>query len=105
MVVNEPVELVHKLLKLCRDNELSNKQRKMLFDIVNNSDRTYRQKERFIKYYNLDSNSQKKYNLTQLGKEYGCTCEAIKGSLHSVIVYTLLDSKITEKLIDILNEK
>lgn len=102
MNIDERIDIVHNMLDLCRDEKLSINQRKKILEIVINSDRTQKQKERFIKYYYLDVNSKNKYNFAKLGRENSCSGVAIKESLQSVITKTLLNEKITKLLVEIL---
>lgn len=96
--------IVTTILELAQKNKLSINQKQKFYRIIINSDRTNIQKDRFIKYYNLDVNNNESYNYTRLAKEYGRTREAIKQSLESVIIYTLLKDENIKKFKEILKE-
>ena len=104
MIYEEKKEIVEAILNLAHKNMLSINQKNKLYDIVNTSTRTPIQKDRFIKYYHLDTNNNNKYNYTILAKEYNRTREAIKQSLHSVVIYTLLKDENIQILKKMLEE-
>lgn len=89
---NAKRDIITRVLELAKNNQLSLKYKCMLFDMIKNSNRTEKQKERFIKFYNLDITKDQNYTLTTLAKEYGCKSSAIRFSLFSVITYTLLNN-------------
>ena len=91
MKPREKVEIVDKTLDIARANQLSNKQKNILFEMINNSDKTEKQKDRFIKYYNLDINQEQIYTYTTLAKEYGCTSSSIKPSFYGIRQFLLKD--------------
>ena len=97
-------DIITKILELSKNNHLSIKHKRTLFNMIKNSNRTEKQKSRFIKFYNLDINNQYDYTLTSLSRECGCRVSAIKFSLMSVITYTLLNNdenmKILQNIID-----
>ena len=101
MNIEERQIMIYDILKLCKEDKLSNIQKQKLFDIVIQSNRTNKQKERFIKFYNLDINLKKQYSYTELAKENKCNIGAIKNSLQSVITHTLLHGKSID-LVDFL---
>lgn len=88
--LNSKQVIITKILEMAKNNQLSVRQKQTLLQIVNNSPRTEKQKNRFIKFYNLDMSKDQNYTLTTLAKECGCKSSAIKYSLSSVITYTLL---------------
>lgn len=104
MIYEEKKSIVDTILHLAQKNMLSINQKNELYNMVKNSDRTLIQKDRFIKYYHLDINNDKKYNYTILAKEYNRTREAIKHSLHSVVIYTLLTDENIQILKKLLEE-
>lgn len=88
---NTKRNIITKLLQSAKENKLNIEQKQMLFNIINNSDRTEKQKSRFIKFYNLDITNKHNYTLTTLANECDCKSSAIRFSLSSVITYTLLN--------------
>ncbi len=103
MKPREKVEIVDKILEKARANQLSEKQRKILFEMINNSNKTDKQKSRFTKYYNLDVNQgQQIYNYTTLAKELGCSPSSIPSSCYGVRQFLLKNENIEllKKLIE-----
>lgn len=89
---NTKRSIITQILQMAKENQLHIEQKKMLFKMINDSDRTEKQKSRFIKFYNLDITKEQNYTLTTLAKECGCKSAAIRFSLSSVITYTLLNN-------------
>jgi len=84
MKPREKVFILDKVLEMARKNQLSNEQRNILFEIINNSNKTEKQKERFTKYYNLDIKHKQNYNYSTLAKELGCSPSSIPASFYGV---------------------
>lgn len=84
--------IISQILEKAKKNQLPIEQKQILFEMINNSNRTEKQKNRFIKFYNLDTANDQNYSRTTLAREYGCTASAIRFSLYSVITYTLLNN-------------
>lgn len=64
---------------------VSEEKKQLLYELVISLDNaTKLQKERFILFYNLDSKSNLKYNLSSLGREQNCSGSAIKYSISRI---------------------
>lgn len=98
MTHEEKRPILTQILNMAKKNQLSAEQKNIIFDIIMNSDRTEKQKDRYIKFYNLDINNPCNYNLTTLAKECGCKPAAIKFALQSVNIHTLLHDENIEIL-------
>ena len=87
---------VHNFLNHIRENKITEKQRILLIDFINDLENsTEKQKRRFLMYYNLISNSSKILNYSDIGKIEKCSAIAIKTSVISIIskLICLKDSK------------
>lgn len=85
MKFNERVEIVEKILDLLKHNKINRNQKEQIYNIVMNiNNKTDKQKDRFTKFYNLQSLQEKHYTLSEIAKQYGCTISAIKYSIISV---------------------
>lgn len=102
MKPREKVEIVEKVLEMARKNQLSKKQKRILSEMINNFDKTEKQKDRFIKYYNLDINQEQIYNYITLAKESDCSPSAISNSCWSIRRFLLKDenAKLLKKVIE-----
>lgn len=94
MKPREKVEIVDKILDMARANQLSKEQKKILFEMINNSNKTEKQKDRFIKYYNLDINQEQIYNYTTLARELGCSPSSIPSSCYGVRQFLLKNENV-----------
>lgn len=94
MKPREKVTIVDKILDIARANQLTNKQRHILFEMINSSDKTEKQKDRFIKFYNLNINQKQIYTYATLAKEYDCTPASIPSSFDGVRRFLLKDENI-----------
>ena len=86
--------IVNTVLELVKNNHLSLEEKERIFNIVIFSKSSDLQKERFIKFYNLDVTHEQRYNYTTLAEFYGCTSYAIKQSLVCVIRRFIKDDHI-----------
>lgn len=76
--------LVNEVLELAKQDKLNNQQKKQLHDIVMDISGTDTQKQRFLLFYNLEEQQDKKYRWCDLQKRYNCTYNAIKSSVNRI---------------------
>ena len=76
--------LVNEVLELAKQDKLNNQQKKQLHDIVMDISGTDTQKQRFLLFYNLEEQQDKKYRWCDLQKRYICTYNAIKSSVNRI---------------------
>ena len=85
MEYEEKRVVIYELLELIKSKEIYKYQKESVYDIVMNlPNKTIKQKERFIRLYNLDSNIKQQYTLTTLANESKCTPNAIRTSVVSI---------------------
>ncbi|HJJ09827.1 MAG TPA: hypothetical protein OIM50_06010 [Clostridiaceae bacterium] len=85
MLDEDYANIVHTLLDFAKRNILDFKQKDNFFKVVMSlKEKTQKQKERFIMFYNLDKNNNEEYTLSKLAKYNNCTSSAVKFSITSV---------------------
>ena len=82
---NERVEIVERVIDLLKHNKINQNQKEQVYNIVMNiNNKTDKQKDRFTKFYNLQSLQEKHYTLSEIAKQYGCSISAINYSIISI---------------------
>ena len=76
-------KIVNELLLLAKNNLLNDEEKKKVIDIINSfKQKTDKQIERFILYYNL--NDDRNYNFSELAKIYNCSLSSIRTSVNKI---------------------
>ena len=76
-------KIVNELLLLAKNNLLNDEEKKKVIDIINCfKQKTDKQIERFILYYNL--NDDRNYNFSELAKIYNCSPSSIRTSVNKI---------------------
>ena len=80
---NNRRKIVNELLLLAKNNLLNDEEKKKVIDIINSfKQKTDKQIERFILYYNL--NDDRNYNFCELAKIYNCSLSSIRTSVNKI---------------------
>lgn len=75
--------LIDKLLELMKESEFSYNHKEKIRTIIDNEKTATKiEKERFKMYYGL--NMDKKVNITQIAKQYGCSYSAVRFSITNI---------------------
>ena len=80
---NNRRKIVNELLLLAKNNLLNDEEKEKVIDIINSfKQKTDKQIERFILYYNL--NDDRNYNFCELAKIYNCSVSSIRTSVNKI---------------------
>lgn len=93
----EKRETAFKIMEILKAGNLNDYQKKQIYDIVMSlGSKTIKQKDRFVKLYNLDPTKNQKYTKASLAREYQCTSSAITSSIISVqgSLFRIPDDKV-----------
>lgn len=83
MIEEDKSILIDELLELMKKSKFSNIHKEKIREIIDNEKTSTKiEKERFKMYYGL--NTDKKINITQIAKKYGCTYSAVRCSIINI---------------------
>lgn len=106
MELDERSDMVYELLELLKDNKLNDSQKNKIHEIVKNfTNRTEKQKERFLRFYNLIEGENKNYRLCDMALFYNCTPGCIRTAIARIrhnLIYA--DEKDLASMKNILDE-
>lgn len=78
-------KITDKLIELMNESKLNKDQKQKIYIVVKNLKKTTDiQKDRFISFYGLGKNSDKRQTLVEIAEKYNCSTVAIRHSVVSV---------------------
>ena len=106
MEYEERATIIYELIDLLKANKLDEAQKDIIRDLVKKLDnRTEKQKERFLMFYNLKEGENKNNRLCDIAKFYNCSSACIRTSISRIRVGLIYTSEERIKIIeDILKE-
>ena len=90
------LKIINELLLLAKNDLLNDEEKKKVLNIINSfKQRSDKQIERFILYYNLNDDGN--YNYSKLAKKYNCSLSSIRTSVNKICskLFFLKDERLT----------
>ena len=90
--------IIQSIIKILKENKLSDTHKKYFYEIVLNTKKTKQQKERFNMYYGLGEHTNNAKTILEISKYYNCTVSAIRCAIIAVehALYRISEDTIRE---------